>query len=148
MSTTLAFILHLSLCRFCRRLLRWSFFGTTRACFTSKQLSYIHIRILNELAADKILFLRNIIFIQWVKSCTESFHFYHVCISNFNWLMWWSFFDVSSLLFWVFCFARSASQRGCAREMEGEFREHKVTAALTISVDTFGKGKERWNSVV
>lgn len=21
----------------------------------------------------------------------ESFHFYHVCISNFNWLMWWSF---------------------------------------------------------
>lgn len=81
----------------------------------------------------------------------ESFHFYHVCISNFNWLMWWSFFDVSSLLFSFSCFARSASEGVCARGTERTIREHNFLIFLFARdslVIQFGKGKRlEWSRV-
>lgn len=72
----------------------------------------------------------------------ESFHFYHVCISNFNWLMWWSFFDVSSLLFLVFYFVRSEPEGGCARETASASRESKIFR-FSLRVEKEGREKSR-----
>lgn len=34
----------------------------------------------------------------------QSFHFYHVCISNFNWVMWWSLLMCRCCVFFLYSF--------------------------------------------